>query len=133
MDSGIHAAGLWAALNVIVLLVLSGMTSVQRRKHRVSLGDGGKPPVEAASRAFGNAAEYMPLAIATLILLALTGFPTWVVHLIGGSFLLGRVLHAWGLLTGVGPTPGRMFGMLLTYVPLLASAVMLIWCWVSGL
>ncbi|WGM48400.1 hypothetical protein KOAAANKH_03298 [Brevundimonas sp. NIBR10] len=133
MDSGIHAAGLWAALNIIVLLVLSGITSARRRKHRVSLGDGGKPPVEAASRAFGNAAEYMPLAIATLILLALTGHQTWVVHLIGGSFLLGRILHAWGMLTGVGPTPGRMFGMLLTYVPLLASAVMLICCWVGGL
>ena len=76
MDTGIHAAGPWAALNLIVLLVLSGITSVQRRKHRVSLGDGGKPPVEAASRFSGNAAEYMPLAIAILVLLALTGFPT---------------------------------------------------------
>jgi uncharacterized membrane protein YecN with MAPEG domain len=133
MNAATSAAGLWAALLILLLLVLSAITSANRRRHSVSLGTGGKPEVTAASRAFGNAAEYCPALVAALILLALNGYPTWAIHVIGGSFFVGRVLHAWGLLKGVGPTPGRMIGMLLTYIPLLASAVLLIWSWFGSL
>ena len=135
MGDGIHAAGLWAALNVILLLVLSGLTSANRRKHRVSVGDGGNTTMAFASRAFGNAAEYMPIALIALALLALTGHQTGIIHAIGGTFFLGRLLHAWGMLStraNGAPTPGRMFGMLLTYIPLLTSAGLLIWCWIGA-
>ncbi|CAN5430611.1 MAPEG family protein [soil metagenome] len=136
MGDGIHAAGLWAALNVILLLVLSGLTSANRRRHKVSLGTGGNAQMAAASRAFGNASEYMPIALVALGLLAFSGYPTWAIHLIGGAFFAGRLLHAVGMLKtveGQKPRAERMFGMLLTYLPLLASAVMLIWCWISAL
>ena len=130
MTPAIHAAGLWTALCVLLLLVLSANTSASRRKHAVSIGDGGKPEVAAASRAFGNAIEYMPLALIALALMALSGLPLWSIHGVGGSFFLGRVLHAQGMLAtrpNSPPTPGRMIGMLLTYLPLLASAVALLW------
>lgn len=126
----VHAAGLWAGLCVILLAVLSVLTSLNRRKHSVSIGDGGKHEVAVASRAFGNAIEYMPIALIALALLALTGFPVWSIHLVGGSFFVGRVLHAWGMLTtreSKAPTPGRQLGMLLTHLPLLGAAVSLIW------
>src|SRR5690606_37985107 len=115
---------------------LSGLTSAARRKHRVSIGDGGHPQVAAASRAFGNAAEYMPLTLLALVTLALVGYPVWVIHLIGGGFILGRVLHAIGMvktIEGQPPRVERMVGMLLTYLPLLASAVLLIWSWANGI
>ncbi|CAN5355877.1 MAPEG family protein [soil metagenome] len=99
MNSAIHAAGLWAALCIVLLLVLSGLTSANRRKHKVSVGDGGNTTMAFASRAFGNASEYMPIALVALILLALSGYPTWSIHLIGGAFFVGRILHAWGMLT----------------------------------
>jgi len=136
MNPPIQAAGLWIALNVILLLVLSAITSMHRRRHRVSIGDGGNASMATASRAFGNAAEYMPIGLIALFAVAASSCPVWSIHLLGGAFFLGRVLHAWGMLTtreGGKPTPGRMFGMLLTYVPLLASAVMLVVCWVGGL
>ena len=126
----LQASGLWAGLCVILLLALSALTSVNRRKHKVSIGDGGKHEVAVASRAFGNAIEYMPVAMIALALMALTGFPVWSIHLVGGSFFLGRVLHAWGMMTtkqGKPPTPSRLAGMLLTYLPLLGAAVALIW------
>jgi uncharacterized membrane protein YecN with MAPEG domain len=136
MNSAIHAAGLWSGLSVILLLVLSGLTSANRRKHRVSIGDGGNASVAAASRAFGNAAEYIPIALIALALLALSGYPVWSIHLIGGAFVLGRVLHAVGMFRTVAGRPPRierMAGMLLTYLPLLASAVMLIGCWICAI
>ena len=134
-SDALQAAGLWVAFSLILLLILSGLTSAARRKHRVSIGDGGHPRVAAASRAFGNAAEYMPITLVAVVLLALVGYPVWAIHLIGGGFILGRVLHAIGMvktIEGQPPRPERMIGMLLTYLPLLASAVLLIWSWVSG-
>jgi len=130
IPTSLHAAALWTGLCVLLLLGLSALTSVNRRKHSVSIGDGGKHEVAVASRAFGNAIEYMPIALVALALMALGGFPVWAIHLVGGSFFVGRVLHAWGMLTtraNKPPTPGRMLGMVLTYLPLLAAAVALIW------
>lgn len=132
----LHAAGLWAGLCLILLLVLSALTSANRRKHSVSIGDGGKHEVAVASRAFGNAIEYMPIALVALTLMALDGFAVWSIHLVGGSFFVGRVLHAWGMLTtrtDRPPTPGRMAGMLLTYLPLLGAAVALVWGFIGSL
>lgn len=130
MTTAVHAAGMWTALCVLLLLLLSALTSASRRKHKVSIGDGGVTQVAAASRAFGNAIEYMPIALIALVLMALSGFPVWSIHAVGGTFFLGRVLHAQGMLAtqpNAPPTPGRMIGMLLTYLPLLASAISLLW------
>ena len=135
MDA-IHAAGLWTGLCILLLLVLSGLTSASRRKHKVSIGDGGKAEVIAAGRAFGNAAEYMPIALIALALMAFSGFQVWTIHAVGGSFFLGRVLHAWGMFVtreGQPPAVQRMAGMLLTYVPLLGAAGALIWCYAGSL
>lgn len=136
MTSAIAAAGFWAGLCILLLLVLSGLTSASRRKHKVSIGDGGKAEVLAASRAFGNCAEYMPVGILALALLAFGDFPLWAIHAVGGSFFVGRVLHAWGMFVtreGKPPAAPRIFGMLLTYIPLLVSAVALIWAFFSGM
>lgn len=136
MTTNIAAAGFWTGLCILLLLVLSGLTSAARRKHKVSIGDGGKPEVLAASRAFGNAAEYIPIGVLALALLAFGDFSLWAVHLVGGSFFLGRVLHAWGMFVtreGRPPAIQRMAGMLLTYLPLLASAVTLIWGFFAGM
>lgn len=136
LTPSVHAAGLWVAFSLILLLILSGLTSANRRRHRVSIGDGGNAQLAAASRAFGNATEYMPISLVALLALALSGYPVWSIHLIGAAFAIGRVLHAIGMvktLEGQPPRPERMIGMLLTYLPLLASAVLLIWSWANGL
>ena len=54
----LQAAALWSGLLILLMLVLSGMVVSGRRKHLVSFGDGGHPDLMAASRAFGNCAEY---------------------------------------------------------------------------
>jgi len=134
IPAALQAAGLWTGLCLIMLLALSALTSVNRRKHAVSIGDGGKHEVAVASRAFGNAIEYTPVALVALALMALTGFPAWAIHLVGGSFFVGRILHAWGMLTTRAdrpPTPGRLLGMVFTYTPLLGAAAALIWAVLS--
>lgn len=124
--TALQAAGLWSGLLVLLMVVLSFRTIFTRRRLAVSFGDGGHSELTAASRAFGNAAEYIPPCLAILVLLALLGFqPVWV-HAIGGGMLLGRVLHAWGLGKARQPSFGRMSGMILTQAALVVGAGALI-------
>ena len=58
MMYAVQAAALWSGLLILLLLVLSGIVVSGRRKHMVSLGDGGIADLAAATRAFGNCAEY---------------------------------------------------------------------------
>ena len=122
----VQAAALWSGLLILLILALSGLVVSGRRKHRVSFGDGGNADLQAASRAFGNCAEYATPGMAALILLAGVGAPVWMVHAVGATLLAGRVIHALGLLLQTGPSLGRVVGMLLTWVALLSAAVGLI-------
>lgn len=124
----IEAAGFWSGLLILLLVLLSVRVVLNRRKHKVLFGDGGSEPMTVATRAFGNAAEYTPLAIGALILMALTGCAPWSVHAVGGVFFLGRVIHSTGLSYGKGPGMGRVVGMILTWAPLLGAAAALIAC-----
>lgn len=119
----IQAAALWSGLLILLMLVLSGIVVSGRRKHMVSLGDGGVAELAAASRAFGNCAEYATPGMIALLLLAAVGAPAWMIHAVGATLLVGRVAHALGLLLQTGPSMGRVVGMLLTWVALLAAAV----------
>jgi hypothetical protein len=122
----IEAAGVWSGLLILLLAALAFRVVSNRRKHRVLFGDGGVDAMLVATRAFGNAAEYLPVGVAALLLLALTGFETLAVHLFGALFLAGRVIHAVGLRVGKGPGAGRLVGMVLTLLPLMAVGVLLV-------
>lgn len=126
MMYAVQAAALWSGLLILLMLVLSGVVVSGRRKHMVSFGDGGNADLMAASRAFGNLTEYATPGMIALLLLAAVGAPAWMVHGVGATLLAGRISHALGLLFQTGPSLGRVVGMLLTWVALLAAAVGLI-------
>lgn len=120
-----QAAALWSGLLILLLVILSVRVVLQRQKHRVVLGDGGNPDLTLAGRVFGNAVEYIPVCVGALAVLTLLGMPAYTIHAVGGVLFLGRILHATGLTAGK-PTPGRLIGMILTYLALLAAAGMLV-------
>ena len=121
-----HAAALWAGLNLVLLLVLSVLVTRQRRKHRVETGDGGVPALQQAIRAFGNATEYVPAALAGLGILALVSAPSLLIHPIGLVFFVGRLLHAIGLSRSTEATWLRAAGALATWVSYVAIAAALL-------
>ena len=122
----IHAAALWSGLLILWLLGLSVLVVLRRRRHRVLFGDGANPELTTATRAFGNAAEYIPPGIGALILLALMGIPAPWVHGVGATLFVGRLIHGWGLLFLKGPSVGRILGMALTWLALVFGAAMLV-------
>ena len=121
-----RAAALWCGLLILLLITLSGLVVRQRQRLRVGYGDGESPELMGASRAFGNATEYAPAAMAGLALMAMVSAAPWLIHLVGATFMLGRIIHAFGLCSSVGATRSRIAGMMLTYVSLLVLAVVLI-------
>ena len=121
-----NAAALWAGLCLILLLVLSVLVTRQRRKHHVEIGDGGVPALNQAIRAFGNATEYVPAALAGLGILALVGAPPLLIHPVGLILFAGRVLHAVGLSRSTSTSLARVAGVLATWISYIAMAAALL-------
>ncbi len=119
------AACLWVGLLILLMVVLSLRVVLGRQRNRVSLGDGGNDQMLVLSRTFANAAEYVPAGMAALILLALVQTPVLWIHLIGGGLLVGRLIHPFGM-TRPAPNAARALGMVLTWLALIAAAVLLI-------
>lgn len=121
-----HAAALWAALLLLLVFTLSILVVQQRIKHKVLIGDEGIPEMVQAVRAFGNAAEYVPPALAGLAILAVAGASPLVIHITGLALFIGRTLHAVGLSRSGGASFPRTIGMILTWIAYLFLIVTLL-------
>jgi uncharacterized membrane protein YecN with MAPEG domain len=121
-----HAAALWVGLHLLLLLVLSVLVVRQRQRHLVMIGDEGVPELLRARRAFGNATEYVPAGMGALVMLAVVGLPSPVVHGVGAVLFVGRIAHGWGISTSAGPTIGRTAGTIMTWLAFLFSGALLL-------
>ena len=120
---------LWAAILGLLSLALAGQVVRARASEKVIFGDGASVLLQQRIRVHGNFVEYVPLALLFLFLVELNGaWPLWVLHGLGGSLALGRLLHAFGLSTSTGTTPGRFLGTVLTWLVMLVECVLLLFC-----
>jgi uncharacterized protein len=113
----LSAAALYTGINILLLFLLSFRVVGSRMRTKVSLGTGGDPDLELRIRAHGNAAEYIPASMLGLIVLALLAVPVLAIHILGGVFTLGRLLHALGLSATI--LWARQFGMILSWLGML--------------
>jgi uncharacterized membrane protein YecN with MAPEG domain len=74
-------------------------------------------------RAFGNLAEYAPLTIIMLGLLELQDIASWKLHLLGSTFFLCRILHAYGMAISRESTPYRLVGAVGTWLIILSMGI----------
>lgn len=93
-----------------------------RGLHKVVIGDGGQQPLVARMRAHSNFGEYTPLYLILLGLVELGAGPATWLWIVSILFILGRILHAFGMDKTV-MNKMRVGGMLLTMLPLLGLAV----------
>ena len=121
----LSAAALYTGINILLLFLLSFRVVGRRRAAKVSLGTGGDADLEIRSRAHGNAVEYIPITMLGLFVMTQFAVPLWAIHAIGGTFTLGRVLHAIGLSATL--LPARALGMVLTWLGMLGAGVGVIW------
>jgi uncharacterized membrane protein YecN with MAPEG domain len=113
---------LYGGLNALLVTAL-GVNVTRMRVATGALPGKPQPPeLTGPVRAHGNAAEWIPLGLVLLLVLELSQAGSrFSLHLLGGSFFLGRVLHAAGfyMRSKVGGV-----GAALNY---LVVAVMAIW------
>ena len=94
-ESSIYAFGFYAALNALILLILSMRVVQARFRTGTPIGDGGKPEMAAPLRAHANSAEYVPIALILLWALASPlGRSIWVTPLAVPTVPLSRVKPA---------------------------------------
>lgn len=92
-------SAVYAGILALLLVWLSLQVIRLRRSNHIPLGDGGVPALQNAIRAQGNATEYVPISLILLILLEWNGVHPALIHVAGIALLIGRFLHARGLLT----------------------------------
>lgn len=115
-------AGLYTALNILLLLGLSFRVGQIRIGEKVSLGDGDNDLLYRRIRAHGNFTEYAPLSLIALFFMANLLAAPIVMHLAGAAFIIGRILHAAGMEAPKASGKGRVIGMILTMLTLLGQA-----------
>ncbi len=125
---GLSASLIYAALLGLLFIALSLRVVLLRHRLQVGIGSGGHEELTRAMRAHGNFAEYVPLALVLLILVeAGTAASTLIVHVLGASLVVARLLHGYfGLNRHAGTSAGRLWGTALTWLMMLISALILL-------
>ena len=118
------AAGFYAALLGLLLMILSINVIRLRWRHQVGIMDAGHKDLALAIRTQGNFIEYVPLALILMFFDEAVEYPAWAIHVLGTALLVGRIAHAWGLLHSEGRTVGRTLGVTLTFSVIFAAAFM---------
>ncbi|HHX8542023.1 TPA: MAPEG family protein [Vibrio diabolicus] len=113
---------LYASILAILIIWLAVQVIKQRRLNQVAYADGGVEALQIARSAQSNATEYIPI---TLILMALlefnSAYPTWI-HLTGIIFVIGRIIHARGILKE--DLKRRVRGMQVTFLVILSLVLL---------
>jgi uncharacterized protein len=123
-QSSLYAFGFYAALNALIMLVLSILVVRARVVTQTEIGDGGKPTMAGPLRAHANNAEYVPMALVLMWGLATPlGATIWLIHGVGVPLTLGRILHAIGLTRSTGTSTLRFLGMILTWIAYIVGIV----------
>lgn len=117
---------LYAAALAVLFVVLSWRALRIRRKLRIGIGDAGNPSMLRAMRVHANFAEYVPFCLGMMCLAELQAAPAWLVHGLGASLVLARVIHSFGVSQMKENVMFRVFGIALTLCNLLVSSIYLI-------
>ena len=105
------------AIILAVLFVKLAFAVIKKRQvHKVVLGTGQHPDLEAAVRAHGNFAEYVQLSLLLLVFAEMNRSPSWLVATSALALVAGRYIHAMAI-TG-GDLNKRVLGMQLTFASL---------------
>jgi uncharacterized protein len=112
---------LYAALSLRVVLL--------RRRNRAAFGDGGNVALRSAIRAHAHFAEYVPIIALMAAVLEMSGSPAIQIHGLMGTFLIGRMLHPFGMQAKPGTLQfriGRVGGMLVTTAVMVSCSLLIL-------
>jgi uncharacterized protein len=113
----------YAAVLVLIFIMLSFRTIKLRRKHKIAVGHDDNIELLRAIRAHANFAEYVPLALLEMYMLETISTLNILIHLLGLSLIVGRVIHAYSVSQLTENIQFRVIGMMLTFAVLAIAAI----------
>ncbi|MCW8334215.1 MAPEG family protein [Vibrio paucivorans] len=116
---------LYASILAGLMIWLAIQVIKQRRVNQVKYADGGVDGLQIARSAQGNAAEYIPITLILMALVEYNGASALLIHVIGVSFVAGRIMHAKAILND--KLKGRISGMKLTFAAMAVLIVLNLW------
>ncbi len=127
-------AAWYAAILTLVYLYLTLQVIRARRRHHIAIGDGDNNDLKGPLRAHGNFSEYVPIFLILLILAEHQHISAYLLHSLAMIFLIGRLLHAYGLLKVeryensklIAGSRFRVRGMMLTIMTLATLATIIL-------
>jgi len=122
-----HIVLLYAGILTLFFVGLSVRTLRMRRRLRIAVGDGGNEAMLRAMRVHSNFAEYVPLSLLLIYFVEATGASPLLVHVLGACVVVGRISHAFGVSQVKENYAFRVFGMAMTFTPLIVAAVCLLY------
>jgi uncharacterized membrane protein YecN with MAPEG domain len=117
---------LYASLLGFLYFVISISVIKARGKHQISLGSGSKDEIIHLVSAHNNFASYTPFFLLSFYLLENSGLNLYVLHLMGITFLLGRLFHFLTMKDKEATFKYRKAGMMMTLWPLIISSSILL-------
>ena len=111
-----------AAAAAVLNIWLSIRIGAVRRALSISVGDGGSESLQRRMRAQANFVENTPFVLALIAGIELAGRGNWWLSLVAAAYMIGRVLHGFGM-DGGNWGWGRMVGTLVTMLVQLGLAV----------
>lgn len=116
----------YLSLLALIFITLSIATIKVRKKAQIAVGTDGDKLLLRRTRAHGNFAEYVPIAVMLIYANEYAGAATWWIHVLGGLLLVGRLSHAYGISQLNENLRFRISGMLMTFASIIASALSLL-------
>jgi len=90
-------AALYIGLNVFLFVALKLNAGRVRTGEKVDFGQGDSDRMARAMRVQGNAVEDTPITLLGILALAALAAPGTLIHALGATLTVSRVLHAIGL------------------------------------
>jgi hypothetical protein len=121
---------LYLAVLALLYVGLAVHVARLRQRDRAAFGDNGSRELRSAIRAHANFVEYVPIITLMVAMLEMSGLPAMRVHLLMGALVVSRLLHPLGMYAAPNTLQfriGRVGGITLTFVLLIACAVMILW------
>ncbi|MGL4229783.1 MAG: MAPEG family protein [Casimicrobium sp.] len=113
---------LTAAACALLQFALTVIVIKRRAERGVLFENGGDDTLLRRIRAHGNLVEYAPIVLILMFMLELSGFSRTALIAFGAAFVVGRLIHAFGLLLPNWRW-GRQIGMIATLITISALAV----------
>ena len=122
---------LYTSLITILAIFLAFKVGITRGKTNTLLGEGDSSELLQSIRSHGNLMESAPITLILLLLLEMQGVAEWKLHLIGSSFFLFRILHAYGISISRESTPYRVIGALGSWMLMLGMSIYGVYVYLS--